>query len=47
LNTGDRVVIKDKTDEKFTIDGESWCWYKVEFEGYPDGWVYGKYVDVE
>ena len=47
LNTGDRVIIKDKTDEKFTIDGESWYWYKVEFEGYPDGWVYGKYVDVE
>ena len=47
LNTGDNVVIKDKTDEKFTIDGESWYWYKVDAEGYPDGWVYGKYVDVE
>ena len=47
LNTGDAVTIKDKSSELFTIDGESWYWYKVDHPNYPDGWVYGKYVDIE
>ena len=29
LNTGDAVTIKDKSSELFTIDGESWYWYKM------------------
>ncbi|AEE17397.1 SH3 domain-containing protein [Treponema brennaborense] len=47
LNKGDRVEIKDKSDEPFEINGEKWYWYKVDAEGYPDGWVYGKYLDIE
>ena len=47
LNKGDTVKIKDKSEEPFTIDGESWYWYKVETDDYPDGWVYGKYLDIE
>lgn len=37
LDAGYQVKIKDKSDEPQTIDGESWYWYKVESEGYPDG----------
>jgi hypothetical protein len=29
------------------IDGESWYWYRVDAENLPDGWVYGKYLDIE
>ena len=47
LNKGDAVKIKDKSEEPFIIDGESWYWYKVESKNYPDGWVYGKYLDIE
>ena len=47
LEKGDAVKIVDRTDEKFEIDGESWYWYKVEAENLPDGWVYGKYLDIE
>lgn len=47
LNKGDKVQIKDKTAEPFEIGGEHWYWYKVETEGYPDGWVYGKYLDID
>lgn len=46
LDFGYQVKIKDKSEEPQTIDGESWYWYKVESEGYPDGWVYGKYLDI-
>ena len=46
LNKGDAVKIKDKSEEPFIIDGESWYWYKVETDDYPDGWVYGKYLDI-
>ncbi len=47
LDFGYQVKIKDKSEEPQTIDGESWYWYKVESEGYPDGWVYGKYLDIK
>lgn len=47
LNIGDFVKIKDKSDEPYEIEGESWYWYKVESENLPDGWVYGKYLDVK
>ena len=47
LNKGLQVKIKDKTSEKYEIDGESWYWYKVDHPDYPDGWVYGKYLDIE
>lgn len=41
------VKIKDKSSEPFEIDGEKWYWYKVDNSNYPDGWVYGKYLDIE
>jgi len=41
------VKIKDKSEKKFEVDGEKWYWYKVEYPNYPDGWVYGKYLDIE
>lgn len=47
LDAGYQVKIKDKSEEPQTIDGESWYWYKVESDGYPDGWVYGKYLDIK
>jgi hypothetical protein len=47
LNTGDYVKIKDKTAKPMEIDGESWYWYRVDAENLPDGWVYGKYLDIE
>lgn len=46
LDAGYQVRIKDKSAKPQTIDGESWYWYKVESKGYPDGWVYGKYLDI-
>ena len=45
--TGNKVKITDRSEEKYTIDGESWYWYKVESGSYPSGWVYGKYLDIE
>lgn len=47
LDKGLPVKIKDKSKEKFEIDGESYYWYKVDNPNYPDGWVYGKYLDIE
>ncbi len=47
LNKDDYVRIKDKSSESFEINGESWFWYKVESENLPDGWVYGKYLDIK
>ena len=47
LDKGLPVKIKDKSKDKFEIDGESWYWYKVDNPNYPDGWVYGKYLDIE
>ena len=47
MNKNYKVIIKDKSAEAFTIDNETWYWYKVESKIYPDGWVYGKYLDIE
>lgn len=47
LNKGDKVIVKDISSEQFEIDGESWYWYKVDYPELPDGWVYGKYLDIE
>lgn len=47
LSKGTVVLIKDKSKEKYEIDGENWYWYYVDAENYPDGWVYGKYLDIE
>lgn len=45
VNKNDLLIIKDKSSDKFEIDGEKWYWYKVESEYLPDGWVYGKYLN--
>lgn len=45
VNKNDLVIIKDKSADKFEIDGQSYYWYKVESEYLPDGWVYGKYLN--
>jgi len=51
LNTGDEVAILDKTTEKQKIDNMEDYWYKVRFksfpDGFPDGWVYGAFIDIE
>ena len=47
FDSGYQVKIKDKSTEPQTIDGESWYWYNVESEEYPDGWIYGKYLDIK
>lgn len=47
LNKGDKVVIKDISTEQYEINGESWYWYKVDYTELPDGWVYGKYLDIK
>ena len=46
LNKGDIVTIKELTKEKYEINAEKWYWYKVDSPNYPDGWVYGKYLDM-
>ena len=45
LNKNDKVVVKEKSSSATEIDGESWNWYRVSSNGFPDGWVYGKYLD--
>ena len=47
LQKGTQVKIKDKSKEKFEIDGEKWHWYYVDADNLPDGWVYGKYLDIK
>lgn len=47
LDKGLPVKIKDKSPEPYEIDGENWYWYRVDAENLPDGWVYGKYLDIE
>jgi len=46
LEKGTSVKIKDISASKEKIDGESFYWYKVDIENEPDGWVYGKYLDI-
>lgn len=47
LDTGDRLIILDKSAEQQQIDTMTDYWYKVQAEGYPEGWVYGAFVDYE
>ncbi|AEE17399.1 SH3 domain-containing protein [Treponema brennaborense] len=47
LNTGDKVRIKDKTADKQKIANMNDYWYKVETDGYPDGWIYGAFLDIK
>lgn len=47
LSKGTKVKVKDKSSEEYEINGEKWYWYKVDIENLPDGWVYGKYLDIE
>ena len=47
LYINDYVTIEDKTMELYEINGESWYWYRVDSPKFPDGWVYGKYLDMK
>lgn len=46
-NLGDKVTVLYKSLDPTEIDGESWYWYLVRSDSLPDGWVYGKYLDIE
>ena len=46
FNTGDKLKVVDWSNEKQKIGGMEAYWYKVESKNYPDGWLYGKYVDI-
>jgi len=45
LNTGDKVILVDKSETKLKIAGHENYWYKVDADGYPDGWVFGQFID--
>ena len=45
LQKGTKVIIKEKSENLFEIDGEKWYWFKVDADNFPDGWIYGKYLD--
>ncbi len=47
LKEGTVLKIKNRSPSKETIDGEEFYWYNVEVDGYPDGWVYGKYITIK
>lgn len=47
LNKNDVVKIKDQSDNKFEMYGESCYWYQVETASGKTGWIYGKYLDIE
>lgn len=47
LNKYNEVIIHDRSNDKFTIDGEDWYWYKVSIYDGTIGWVYGKYLNIE
>ncbi|MCI6664004.1 MAG: SH3 domain-containing protein [Treponema sp.] len=47
LNKGDKVMSIEKSVTPEVIDGESWYWYKVKSKNFSEGWVYGKYLDID
>lgn len=47
LNTGDEVTIIDKSKEKQKIGDMEDYWYQVETQQFPDGWVYGAFINIE
>ena len=47
LNKGDKVMSIEKSGTPEVIDGESWYWYKVKSKNFSEGWVYGKYLDID
>ena len=47
FNRGDKLKVVDWSNEKQKIGEMEAYWYKVESKNYPDGWVYGKYLDIE
>ncbi len=47
LNTGDRVTIIDKSEKQQKIGEVEAYWYKVDAEVYPDGWVFGAFINIE
>lgn len=41
-----KVQVVDQSDTVTEIDGEKWCWYKIRSIYTFDGWIYGKYLDI-
>jgi len=46
LKVNDAVKISGSTQEKTTVNGESFRWFKIKL-GEIEGWVFGKYLDLE
>lgn len=40
------VLVVDQSDSFTEIDGEKWCWYKIQSFYFFDGWIYGKYLNI-
>ena len=40
------VQVVDQSNSFTEIDGEKWCWYKIRSFYFFDGWIYGKYLDI-
>jgi len=47
LNKGEKVTVIDTSKDKQKIGNMENYWYKVDAQGYPDGWVYGEYITFE
>lgn len=52
LEKGDKLSVLSKSDKKQEIgddwwNSELWYWYQVETSDGKNGWVYGKYLDIE
>lgn len=49
LRKGDKLKVEKHSLEKTEINGEFWYWYKIKSDLIPrgEGWVYGKYLDIE
>ena len=45
LNTGDVVTVIDKSEEMQKIGDMEDYWYQIETVLFPDGWIYGAFLD--
>lgn len=45
LNTGDKVIIFERTTKEQQVDIMKNYWYKVQQEDSSEGWVYGAFID--
>ena len=47
LPKGYEAEVLDKSEGLTEIDGENWPWYKIKSRYTMEGWVYGKYLDID